>query len=203
MRKLYLDKIVDITDPESEFIRDFNSEIRKYGALVYNHENNTYQYIKSFDHIDYKKELLPDFIKVENSTPLLKAMTVTVHYDFDPETEEDEENLEIWEELKQIEIPVFEYDDDGEINVASYINLSPASSTHTIWFLKESSRDYIYDQDLLMISPMIKNINIARTLIKDHCVHPMEAHYDPKDLDNNDEPDLFEIVNGIYRKDEE
>ena len=94
MRNVYLNNIVDISDPDCEFIREFDREIQKYGALVYSHETNAYQFIKKFEQIDYKKELLPDFMKVENSDPLLKALNLTIHYEFDPETEEDEENLD-------------------------------------------------------------------------------------------------------------
>ena len=57
MRDLYLNQIVDITDPNCEFIREFDHEIRKYGAIVYNHEYNSYQFIKHFRQIDFKREL--------------------------------------------------------------------------------------------------------------------------------------------------
>ena len=152
MRNVYLNNIVDISDPDCEFIREFDREIQKYGALVYSHETNAYQFIKKFEQIDYKKELLPDFMKVENSDPLLKALNLTIHYEFDPETEEDEENLEIWQQLSQIDIPVFDYDDDGEIRLASEIKLYPSESKFTVWFLNRDSYEYILDQDLLMMS---------------------------------------------------
>ena len=195
MRNLYLGNIVDITDPDCEFIREFDSEIRKYGALVYNHENNAYQFIKKFEQIDYKKELLPDFMKVENSDPLLKALNLTIHYEFDPETEEDEENLEIWQELSQVDLPVFDYDDDGEIKLSSEVKLYPSPSKFTVWFLNKDSYEYILDQDLLMIAPVIKNINIARKLIRDFGVHPFENRYDPQDDIGYVDPDLVAILN--------
>ena len=46
MRNVYLNQIVDITDRNCEFIKEFDHEIRKYGAVVYNHEYNSYQFIK-------------------------------------------------------------------------------------------------------------------------------------------------------------
>ena len=193
MKKYYLNNIVDLTDPDCLFIREFDHEIRKYGAVVYNHEYNSYQFIRHFEEIDYKKELLPDFLKIEQSNPLLKAVDFTIHYEFDPETEEDEENLEIWEELKQIEIPVFEYDDDGEVVVARYENLNPRVSRHTVWFLDEDSFDYMMDLDLLMIDPIIKNLSIAQKLIREHGLNPLEANYDEDDLNSFVQRDFSEI----------
>ena len=193
MRNVYLDKLVDITDPDCEFIKEFNGQIKKYGALVYNHEYNSYQFIKRFKQIDYKKELLPDFVKVENSNPLLKALTLTVHYEFDPTTETDAENLEIWKELKEIDLPVFDYDDDGEVFLKDTVKLYPTPSKHTVWFLSPDSYDYILDLDLLMIDPIIKNISIAQKLIKEYGLHPFEATYDPEDLDSYEEPVLYGV----------
>ncbi len=184
MRNVYLNQIVDISDPQCEFIKEFNSEIRKYGAVVYNHEYNSYQFIREFEQIDYKRELLPYFIRIENANPVLKALTITIHYDFDPATEEDPENLEIWEELSQIDLPVFDYDEEGEIMVSREIKMYPHDSKHTIWFLTEDSYDFIMDMDLLMIDPVIKNLSIAQKLIREYGVHPFEAEYDPEDLKN-------------------
>ena len=189
MRDLYLNQIVDITDPNCEFIREFDHEIRKYGAIVYNHEYNSYQYI-----IDFKRELLPDFIKIENSNPVLKALTITVHYEFDPEIEEDEENLEIWEELKMIDLPIMGYDDDGEFFVSDSIKMNVAASKHTVWFLSEESYDYMMDLDLLLFDPIIKNFNIAQKLIREYGIHPFETDYDEDDLDDFEEPDVSAVT---------
>ena len=194
MRSVYLNQIVDISDPQCEFIKEFNNEIRKYGAVVYNHEYNSYQFIREFEQIDYKRELLPYFIRVENSNPVLKALTITVHYDFDPETEEDEENLEIWRELSQIDLPVFDYDEEGEIMVSGMVKMYPKDSKHTIWFLTEDSYDYILDMDLLLIDPVIKNLSIAQRLIREYGVHPFEADYDPEDLKNFTEYDMSAVT---------
>lgn len=197
MRDIYLGNIVDITDPNCEFIKEFDKEIRKYGAIVYNYESNSYQYIRSFNHIDCKKEVLPDFIKIENTDPLLKGLNVTIHYEFDPENEEDEENLTIWrEDISTIELPYYSYDEDGEVYEDKYIPMSTTPSKHTVWFLSEKSYDYILDTDLLMLSPIIKNINIARELIKKYAVHPFENQY--KEDKNYKEPDM----SGVYKKDE-
>ncbi|MBQ1827392.1 MAG: hypothetical protein II126_05405 [Erysipelotrichaceae bacterium] len=204
MQDVYLNKIVDITDEQCLFIREFNSEIRKYGAIVYNQEFNSYQFIRSFEMIDCKKELLPDFIKIEDATAL-KALKMTVHYEFDPLTEEDPENLEIWQELKQMEIPVFNYGEDGEAFVEKTVYLNNTPSVHMIWFLKPESFDYILDTDLLLLYPYIKNVEIARTLITKYGIHPFEAQYDPDDLNDYTEPDLsaYFALEGVELVDED
>ena len=194
MRDIYLNMIVDMTDPECEFIQEMNREIRKYGALVYNHEYNSYQFIKSIDKIDYKRELLPDFIKVEDAGPLLKGLNLTIHYEFDPETEEDPENLEIWKELSQIETPVFEYDDDGEIVVDKYTKLYPSESKHTLWFLDEKSYEYLLDVDLLLLDPIIKQLPIAQKLIKEYAIHPFDASYDMDEINLYQEPSFSSVI---------
>jgi len=200
VRDLYLNNIVDITDPDCEFLREFNREIRKYGAIVYNYDSNAYQFIRNFQHIDYKKEILPDFIKIENTSALLNGLQLTIHYEFDPETEEDEENLAIWhEDIEPIELPVFCYDEDGEIDIERYVPYDTKVSKHVVWFLKKESYDVILDCDLLMLTPVIKNINIARSLIKDYGVHPFEFTYDPADQDNYEIPELY----GVYQQLEE
>lgn len=197
MRDVYLGNIVDITDPNCEFITEFDKETRKYGAIVYNYEQNSYQYVRAFNHINCKKEVLPDFVKVENTDPLLKGLNITIHYEFDPETEEDEENLEIWnEDISTIELPYYGYDEDGEIYEEKYIPISITPSKHTVWFLSEKSYEYILDTDLLMLTPIIKNINIARELIRNYAVHPFENQF--KEDNKYIEPDL----SGVYKKDE-
>ena len=194
MRNVYLNQIVDITDRNCEFINEFDHEIRKYGAVVYNHEYNSYQFIKHFRQIDFKKELLPDFIKIENSNPVLKALTITIHYEFDPETEEDEENLDIWSELSQIDLPVFGYEDDGEIYVKDDIKMNVNASKHTVWFLSEESYDYMMDLDLLLFDPIIKNFNIAQKLVREFGIHLFETDYDEDDLDDFEEPDVSSVT---------
>ncbi len=202
MKDIYLNNIVDITDPECIFIKEFDFEIRKYGALVYNYEYNSYQYIKSFSQIDYKKELLPDFIKIEDAGDLLRGVNMTVHYEFDPDTEEDEENLEIWKQLSQIELPVFRYDDDGEYMIDKYVNLYPSVSKHTIWFLSPESYQYIADVDLLLLDPIIKNLQIAQTLIRNYCVNPINYQYDRKELEEYVEPDFRAVRSSSKKVDE-
>lgn len=194
MRNVYLNNIVDLSDPHCEFVEELDHEIRKYGALVYNHEYNSYQVIRQFKKIDYKKELLPDFMKVEDAGPLLKGLTLTIHYEFDPETEEDEENLDIWKELSEIDLPVFEYDDDGEIRVDHFIKLAPTESKHTIWFLNTDSYEYLSDVDLLLLDPIIKQLPIAQKLVRQYAVHPFEADYDMDDVDSYIEPDMSSVT---------
>jgi len=65
-------------------------------------------------------------------------------------------------------------------------------SRHTVWFLKPESRDYILDCDLLMLTPLIKNIAIARKLIQEYAVHPMSFDY-PIDPDYQ-QP----LLKGVY-----
>ncbi len=173
MRDLYLNMIVDISDPHCEFIKEMNDEIKETGALVYNHEYNSYQIISCFDDIDYKKEVLPELMKVQDAGKLLKALTLTINYGFDPESETDAENLQIWRELSQTELAVLKYDeDDGEVMVDHYIYLNTNNTKHTLWFLKPQAQDYIHSMDSLLTQPIIKNISIVQTLIKEYAIHP-------------------------------
>ncbi|MGI6607453.1 MAG: hypothetical protein ACOX1F_00535 [Erysipelotrichaceae bacterium] len=192
MEKLYLNMIVDMTDTNCEFIKTINREIKNYGAIVYNHQSNSYQFIRKFSHIDYKNEIIPDFIKVENSDALLNGLNLTIHYEFNPETEEDEENLDIWiNDISQIKLPVYSYDEEGDIYLENYTPIDTSVSRHTLWYLNKDSYDYILDTDLLMLTPIIKNINIARELIKKYSIHPFDYKFD----DNNCLPDHLE---GVY-----
>jgi hypothetical protein len=196
MEKLYLNMIVDMTDTNCEFIKTIDKEINNYGAVVYNHQSNSYQFIRKFKHIDYKAEILPDFIKVENSDALLNGLNLTIHYEFDPETEEDEENLDIWyKDISQIKLPVFNYDDEGEIYLEQSIPIDTSISKHTLWYLSKDSYDYILDTDLLMLTPVIKNINIARDLIKNYSIHPFDYQAD----EQNHLPDN---LTGVYSHDD-
>lgn len=193
MEKFYLNMIVDMTDPKCEFIDTVNKEIKNYGAVVYNYQSNSYQFIRRFSHIDYKSEILPDFIKVENSDALLNGLNLTIHYEFDPETEEDEENLDIWfNDISQIEPPVYNYDKDGDIYLEKSVPIDTSVSKHTLWYLNKDSYEYILDVDLLMLTPVIKNINIARDLIKNYTVHPFDFSAD----EQNHLPDHLEGVYG-------
>lgn len=185
MRDLYKNMIVDIGDPQCEFIKEFNQEVHKYGAIVYNEEYNSYQFIRNFNDIDIKKEVLPDFIKVKDAPSLLNSMLIEVHYEFDPESDEDEENQDIWQnEISLIDLPIYEYDDDGEVFLKDSKKMNVDISKHYIWFLKNESYDYIMDIDLLLISPIIKDINIAKKLITNYGVHPFLFQYDKNDIDN-------------------
>ena len=195
MRDIYTGQIVDYSDPECEFIKEFDHEIRKYGAVVYNQEYNTYQFIKSFSQIDYKRELLPDLIKVENADPRLKGLQLTIHYEFDPETEEDPDNQKLWEQMAQTKLPVYKYDDEGELQIDHLIALDVTPSVHIVWFLNPDSYDFILDTDLLMLDPIIKNIHIATKLIKDFGQHPTSALYDEEDLASY-QPPVLQGVSG-------
>ncbi len=134
---------------------------------------------------------------MENANALQNDLQLTIHYEFDPEEEEDEENLEIWnEDISQIELPVFCYQEDGEIDIEKYIPYNTDVSRHVVWFLKKESYDFILDCDLLMLTPVIKNINVARQLITNYGVHPFQFTYDPKDQDGYEIPELY----GVYQQ---
>jgi len=196
MEDLYIGKIVDITDPYCEFVAEFNKEIKKYGAIAYNYDTNSYQFIRKFSHIDVKREIFPDFLKIEKTNALLNGMEITVHYEFDPETEEDPENLDIWEkDISTIELPVFKYDDDGEIAVDKYNKFTTTPTKHVIWFLSKESSDCILDTDILLLTPVIKNLEIARELIKKYGINPFDFKYDPADMDGYEIPELY----GVYQ----
>ena len=83
MNKKYLSKIIDYSDDQNNFIREFNKEIQKFGAIVYNHENNSYQFIKEFDHIDFKHDLLPYYFMLNEAPHNLNAILMTMSYEFD------------------------------------------------------------------------------------------------------------------------
>jgi hypothetical protein len=130
---------------------------------------------------------------VENSDALLNGLNLTIHYEFDPETEEDEENLDIWfNDISQIELPVYNYDKDGDIYLEKSVPIDTSVSKHTLWYLNKDSYEYILDVDLLMLTPVIKNINIARDLIKNYTVHPFDFSAD----EQNHLPDHLEGVYG-------
>ncbi len=200
MEKLYLNMIVDMADPNCQFIKTIDQEIENYGAIVYNHQSNSYQFIRKFKHIDYKAEILPDFIKVENTDALLNGLNLTIHYEFDPETEEDEENLDIWyNDISLIQLPVYAYDEDGDIYLDNYVPIDTSVSKHTLWYLSKDSYNYILDTDLLMLTPIIKNINIARELIRKYSVHPFDYQKDTQ----HHLPDHLEGVYGNPHQEDE
>ncbi|MGN1399151.1 MAG: hypothetical protein ACI4WG_04035 [Erysipelotrichaceae bacterium] len=199
MQDIYLDKIVDITDPYCQFLKEFDEEIYKYGAIVYNSEVNSYQFIRHFNDIDYKKELLPDFIKVENSDKLLNGLSITIHYEFDPEVEEDQDNLDIWNyELSQMLIPYYDYDnDEGEVYQKEEIPFTTKPTKHIVWFLDERSHDYISSLDLLIYTPIIKQMSIISNLIRNYCVHPFEFVY------QKDDSFVLPELEGVYQGNED
>ncbi len=174
MNKKYLSKIIDYSDDQNNFIREFNKEIQKFGAIVYNHENNSYQFIKEFDHIDFKHDLLPYYFMLNEAPHNLNAILMTMSYEFDPEEEEDEENLQIWEQLKETELAMLDYDEDGDVKVKSYYKLNTNETKHTIWFLNEEGYQELLNNDPLLITPIIKNIKIAQKMIKNFCFNPLQ-----------------------------
>ena len=174
MNRKYCNKIIDYTDEDNSFIQEFNREISDYGAIVYNHETNSYQFIKEFDHIDFKHDLLPFYFMITEAPHNLNSIVMTMSYEFDPDQEEDEENLQIWEELKETELAMLDYDEDGDVKVKSYFKLNPNETKHTIWFLNKEGYQELFKNDLLLITPIIKNIKISQKLIKEYGINPLE-----------------------------
>ncbi len=172
MRKLYNNQIIDYNEGQTEFVEEFNEQIT-YGAIVYNHDYNSYQYITSFEQIDFKKEVLPDYFKVTTSK-LPNAMEILMHYEFHPEDEEDEEVLAVWKELSQEELPTYAYDEDGEVYANGYIKMNPKPSKHSIWILNQQGQDYLYQQDMLLVQPIIKYMHIVQEVLRKHTVQPFE-----------------------------
>ena len=173
MRKLYENQIIDYNEGQTEFVEEFNEQILNYGAIVYNHDYNSYQYITSFEQIHFKNEVLPDYFKITTSK-LPNAIEVLMHYEFHPEDEEDEEVLAVWKELSQMELPTYAYDDDGEIYSNGFIKLDTKPSKHTIWILTKEGQDYLYEQDMLLVQPIIKYMNIVQEVLRKHTVKPFD-----------------------------
>ena len=174
MNRQYLNKIVDYSDNENSFIKEFNKEIQEYGAIVYNHETNSYQFIKEFNHIDFKHDLLPFYFMMSEAPKNFNAVLMTMSYEFDPDEEEDEENLQIWEQLKESELAMLDYDEDGDVKVKSYFKLNTDETKHTIWFLNKEGYQELLKNDILLITPIIKNIKIAQKMIKEYCINPLD-----------------------------
>ncbi|MDD6467354.1 MAG: hypothetical protein PUF50_04135 [Erysipelotrichaceae bacterium] len=174
MRNLYDNQIIDYNDGNTEFVKEFNEQIHEYGAIVYNHEYNTYQYITSFEQIDFKKEVLPYYFKVMTSK-LPNGMDLTMNYEFQPEQEEDEEILATWKEISQIELPTYDYEEDGEVYSNGFVKMNTKPSKHTVWILKSSGKDFLFEQDMLLIQPIIKYLTIVQAVIRNHTTAPFDT----------------------------
>ena len=94
-----------------------------------------------------------------------------MHYEFHPE---DEEVLSVWKELSEMELPTYAYDDDGEIYDNGFIKLDTKPSKHTIWILNQNGQDYLFEQDMLLVQPIIKYMNIVQEVLRKHTVKPFE-----------------------------
>ena len=173
MRKLYDNQIIDYNEGQTEFVEEFNQQIETYGAIVYNHEYNSYQYITKFEQIDFKNEILPDYFKASTSK-LPNGIDILMHYEFRPEEEDDEEVLSVWEELSQMELPTYAYDDDGEVYANGYIKMNTKASQHTIWILNKEGQEYLYQQDMLLVQPIIKYMSIVQEVLRKHTIKPFE-----------------------------
>ncbi|MCF0110701.1 MAG: hypothetical protein HUJ58_02290 [Erysipelotrichaceae bacterium] len=171
MRKLYDGQIVDYNDGHTEFVREFDHEVENSGAIVYNYESNTYQWIREFEQIGFKNDLLPYYFKV-NASKLPKGIDILMKYEFNPDEETDEEILGYWEEAKEEEYPYFDYDDEGEIYEKSYYTITAQPSKHTIWILDDGALEYLIGNDPILLLPVIKNMSIVRELIQNHTVNP-------------------------------
>jgi hypothetical protein len=167
MRELYENQIIDYNDGYTEFVSEFDEEIAENGAIVYNHENNSYQFITRFDQIDFKQEIGPYYFKVKKSK-LPNGMDIIMSYEFDPSGEEDEEVLAVWKEIQSEKIPYFDYHDEGELYQSKEINYSADPTVHTIWILTKNGYDFILNHDMLVIQPIIKYFQIVQELLRNH-----------------------------------
>jgi len=167
MRTLYENQIIDYNDGYTEFVEEFNNEIAEYGAIVYNHENNSYQFITKFEQIDFKMEIGPYFFKIKQSK-LPNGMEVIMSYEFDPSIEEDEEVLDIWKEIQNEKIPYFDYYEEGELYLSKEIVYTADPTVHTIWILTKDGYDFVLNHDMLVIQPIIKYFQIIQELLRNH-----------------------------------
>lgn len=177
MRKLYDEQIVDYNDGHTEFVEEFNREIQPAGAIVYNHESHSYQWIRRFEDIEFKHELLPYYFKVKHSS-LPNGMDLTMSYEFDPKTEEDEEILSLWKEASAITYPIFDYDEEGDIYETDVLPISAEPTRHTVWLLNESALSILESYDMLMLYPIIKTMTIIRTVLQQHTHAPFDGSSD-------------------------
>ncbi len=174
MRALYKNQPVDYNEGNTEFVKEFNDQIRHTGAVVYNYRDNTYQFIRRFEEIAFINELYPWYFMVRPSR-LPRGIDIEMAYDFDPEAYKDDENImALWEQAVEEGQPVYEYFEDGEIYEKEIIPLTNAPTKHTVWILNEDGRDFFDDQDSLMILPMIKYLPIAKEAIRNYTVEPFE-----------------------------
>ena len=174
MRALYKDQLVDYNEGNTEFVKEFNKQIRENGAVVYNHATNTYQHIHKFEDINFINEFMPDFFKVRESK-VPNGMEIEMHYEFKPEDYADDAEIQaIWLQVQQEGLPLYDYDEEGELFFKDFIEISTAPSKHTIWILDEKGMDLLGGYDALLIVPAIKYLHIARELINNHSVNPFE-----------------------------
>jgi len=175
MKALYENQIIDYNDGYTEFVEEFNAEVAKYGAVVYNHENNSYQFIAKFEQIAFKQEIGPFYFKAKNSK-LPNGIDIVMSYEFDPEVEDDDEVLAMWKDLVEEEIPYYDYnEDDGELYQSKGIKYNAEPSIHTIWMLNQNGYDFVMSHDMLLVQPVIKFVKIAKELILNHTTAVFDA----------------------------
>ena len=174
MRALYQNQIVDYNDGNTEFVKEFNDQIASFGAIAYNHTTNTYQYIRKFQETEFINEILPWYFYCRPSI-LPNGIDVEMVYEFDPKNFEDEpEILALWQEAIEEGQPQYDYDEDGEIYTKDWLKMTNDPTRHTLWIISREGKDLIDQQDQLMIYPMIKNLNIAKEIIRNHTIKPFE-----------------------------
>ena len=174
MRKLYENQIIDYNDGYTEFVNEFDEEVADYGAIVYNHEDNSYQFVTRFEQINFKQEIGPYYFKVKQSN-LPNGMDIIMSYEFDPTIEENEEVLDVWKEIQSEKLPYFDYYEEGELYLSKEINYTAEPTVHTIWLLTKDGYDFVLNHDMLVIQPIIKYFQIVQELLGNHTTSAFDS----------------------------
>ena len=174
MRALYKNQPVDYNEGKTEFVKEFNQQIKDYGAIAYNHNTNTYQFIQKFEEIEFINEIYPWYFMVKPSI-LPNGIDIQMAYEFDPEAyTDDPEITSLWQQAVAEGQSIYDYDEEGQIFEKDLIPLTAQPTKHTVWILNEEGYKYLTQYDKLLLLPMIKYLDIAKDVIKNHTIKPFE-----------------------------
>lgn len=174
MKKTYQNSAITYNDGNNSFTREFNEQIRECGAVAFNHSTGTYQYIQKFQEIEFINEIMPWYFTIRKSR-LPRGLEIEMTYQFDPDAWlDDAEVTSLWKQAQEEGLPVYDYGKDGEIRLKRIAPLTAKPTKHTVWFLDKEGKEFVLSHDKLLILPMIKYLDIARELIRNHSTEPFE-----------------------------
>lgn len=177
MNRNYIGQFADYEE-EEEWYRELDSLLHGWGGLVYNSDYNSFQFIRRLEDINIKKEMIPSHVlikELDSRHSDINGLELEVHYEFDPETEEDPNQLKIYRELCSAQIPSYDYDEEGELIISKESGMDHTPSKHLIWLLDEEAREWLENQDMLMIMPIFKQRQLAEKLFQLGVMNPFDA----------------------------